>query len=244
MAFISPTQTTTNNTTAASSSASSSSTNTAQAQLNTNYSQFLTLLTTELKNQDPTSPLDTAQFTQQLVQYSQVEQQINTNSKLDSLIALQQSSTTLQAANYVGKTVTAQGSNVSLPASGGATLGYTLPNVASKVTITIKDSSGNTVRTISGPTAQGANTYKWDGTSTYGTTEPKGVYTVQIQATGTDGTAMTGITQQEIGKVVGVTTSSASSSSSSSSSTASSVIELQLDGGDQVPLTSVQGILA
>src|ERR1044071_1210572 len=78
----------------------------AQKTLASNFDTFLSLLTTQLKNQDPMSPMDSNQFTQQLVQFSQVEQQINSNKNLESLIALTKSQTTTAAVSYLGKTPT------------------------------------------------------------------------------------------------------------------------------------------
>src|SRR5450755_1387621 len=78
----------------------------AMSQLSGNFSTFLTLLTTQLKNQDPTSPMDSSTFTQQLVQYSQVEQQIDTNTNLKTLITQGQTQAGVNASSYLGKTVT------------------------------------------------------------------------------------------------------------------------------------------
>src|ERR1700742_516134 len=80
--------------------------NTAVSQLSSNFSTFLTLLTTQLKDQDPTSPMDSSQFTQQLVEYSQVEQQIDTNDNLKTLISQGQSQGSAMATTYLGKKVT------------------------------------------------------------------------------------------------------------------------------------------
>ena len=81
-------------------------------QLSGNFDTFLKLLTTQLQNQDPTSPMDTNQFTQQLVEFSQVEQQISTNSNLKTLVALAQGRSTSDAVNYLGKTVALTNGNV------------------------------------------------------------------------------------------------------------------------------------
>src|ERR1700744_3255368 len=91
--------------TPASTSSSSSGTD-AMAQLSGNFSTFLTLLTTQLKNQDPLSPMDSNEFTQQLVEFSQVEQQINTNTNLQTLITQGQSQGSAVATSYLGKQVT------------------------------------------------------------------------------------------------------------------------------------------
>ena len=93
-----------NNTTNTGTNASTN--NTAMQQLSGNMNTFLTLLTTQLQNQDPLSPMDSTQFTQQLVEYSQVEQQINTNSNLTSLISLQQAGAGAASVGYLGKKVT------------------------------------------------------------------------------------------------------------------------------------------
>src|ERR1700688_4735839 len=83
----------------------SSSSSSASNLLGTNFNTFLTLLTTQLKNQDPTSPLDTNQFTSQLVQFSQVEQAINTNTNLQALINIQEGQQSVAALPLVGQTV-------------------------------------------------------------------------------------------------------------------------------------------
>src|SRR5215470_17072285 len=110
----------------------------AMKQLSGNFSTFLTLLTTQLKNQDPTSPMDSNQFTQQLVMYSQVEQQITTNDNLASLIALQKSAAGANAVSYLGRTAFTQGGETSL-ADGNASWRYTLPNDAATVTLNVTD---------------------------------------------------------------------------------------------------------
>src|ERR1051325_7941831 len=87
---------------------------TPMAQLSSNFSTFLQLLTTQLKNQDPTSPMDSSQFTQQLVQFSQVEQQIDTNTNLKTLVSQAQSTGAMMGSSYLGHTVTVTGGVASL----------------------------------------------------------------------------------------------------------------------------------
>src|SRR5579871_1104868 len=86
-------------------STGTSSSNDALSGLSSNFSTFLTLLTTQLKNQDPTSPMDSNQFTQQLVEFSQVEQQINTNDNLQTLISQGSSTASAMATTYLGRNV-------------------------------------------------------------------------------------------------------------------------------------------
>src|ERR1041385_8234247 len=100
--------------TSATSAATASAAASAQNQLSSNFDTFLTLLTTQLKNQDPLQPMDSNQFTQQLVQFSQVEQQINSNKNLESLISLTKSQTTTAAVSYLGKTLTLNDGTASL----------------------------------------------------------------------------------------------------------------------------------
>src|SRR5882762_3413381 len=86
-------------------STTSSSTSSGVPDFTSNFNTFLTMLTTQLKNQDPLSPLDTSQFTQQLVSFSEVEQQINTNMNLQQLIQLQTTNQAVAAAPLVGQNI-------------------------------------------------------------------------------------------------------------------------------------------
>src|SRR6267142_4445505 len=95
-----------NSATAAAAAPTPSGAVSAQKSLSTNFNTFLTLLTTQLKNQDPLAPMDSNQFTQQLVQFSQVEQQINANKNLESLISLTKNQASVNAVSYLGKTLT------------------------------------------------------------------------------------------------------------------------------------------
>src|ERR1700723_39717 len=104
------TNTTTNSTTNSSSSNASSATNSSLDQLASNFNSFLTLLTTQLQNQDPLDPLDTNQFTEQLVEVTGVQQQVDMNSNLQTLISLQQPTEATQAMQFLGSNVTIAGS--------------------------------------------------------------------------------------------------------------------------------------
>src|SRR5262245_53697108 len=110
-----------------------------------NFSTFLTLLTTQLQNQNPLDPLDTNQFTQQLVQFASVEQQINMNTQLQTLVALQQTAQNSQALGFVGKTVTVKGATA--PLMNGQAQWTFNPPTPSKATFTVTDSTGQTVYT-------------------------------------------------------------------------------------------------
>ena len=172
------------------SSSSSSSAAAANAMANTqiagNFQSFLQLLTTQLQNQNPLSPLDTNQFTQQLVEFAGVQQQINTNDSLATLVSLQQTAQSTQALGFVGKTAVVSGSTATLTSSSGtsssATWQLSVPT-ASTVTITITNSSGQTVFTGSAAAAAGNNQpFTWNGQGSDGTQEPDGNYTLTATA--------------------------------------------------------------
>ncbi len=114
--------------------ASGTSSNSAMNQLSGNFQTFLKLLTTQLQNQDPLDPMDTSQFTQQLVEYSQVEQQIDTNGNLQSLISQGTQQSAAYATGYLGKTVTVSGGEGSL-ANGQAQWTYNLGADATSTTL-------------------------------------------------------------------------------------------------------------
>jgi flagellar basal-body rod modification protein FlgD len=182
-------------TTAVTSAATTTTTTTSTASktLAGNFQTFLTLLTTQLQNQDPTSPMDSNQFTQQLVMYSQVEQQIAGNEKLDSLIALSQNQTSNLAMSYLGKNIVLS-DGTGLMTDSKADWTYGLNNDASATTLTVKNSSGKVVYSkqmdATGNTA-GTHTFSWDGKDTNGDVLSDGLYTLVVSSTGSDGKAVT-----------------------------------------------------
>jgi flagellar basal-body rod modification protein FlgD len=159
---------------------------TALNSLSSNFNDFLKLLMTQLKNQDPTSPMDTNQFTTELVQFSGVEQQINTNSSLTQLIQLTQGSEVMQASSMTGKRVTVSSDHVSLQ-DGKGTIQFTAP-ASETVAFAIYSDSGTKLRDASMVAAKGSNTWTWDGTDGSGRTLPDGSYKVAVAGMNTDGT--------------------------------------------------------
>ena len=159
----------------------------ATAGLTQNFNTFLRLLTTQLQNQDPLSPLDTNQFTQQLVSFSQVEQQINTNSNLQQLIALQGAGESLSALPLVGQNIEYNSPTAPL-SKGQASFVYNLPSATSSTALTVVNANGNVVYTQPGETATGTHVFNWNGQTNAGVKLPDGNYTLQIQAVGTGGT--------------------------------------------------------
>src|SRR6185369_6794277 len=141
-----------------------------------------TLLTTQLKNQNPLDPLDTNQFTQQLVQFAQVEQQMKSNDQLTALVSLEKNAQSTTALAYVGSTVVVDGATAPL-ANGSATwnLKVTKPATA---TVTIKDSTGQTAYSGTFTVNPGNQAFTWDGRGNNGKLWPNGNYT--LTATGVD----------------------------------------------------------
>ena len=145
-----------------------------------NFDAFLLLLTTQLKNQNPMEPLDTNQFTQQLVQFASVEQQIKSNETLQSLLTSSKSSIVSSASNFVGMNITADGATTQLN-DGKAEWRLNLARAASG-TITIRDQAGNVVATDTKTLTAGSQTYLWNGKTSTGLPAPSGNYTITVAA--------------------------------------------------------------
>jgi flagellar basal-body rod modification protein FlgD len=167
-------------------SATGSTSSTGNTGLANNFQTFLTLLTTQLQNQNPLDPLDTNQFTQQLVQFAGVEQQLKSNDQLAALVKLQTTAQSSQALNFVGATAVVDGTTTAL-ASGKATwsLGVTKP---ASVDVTISNASGQAV--FSGNYTMGVGEHQsfvWDGRGSDGIQAPDGNYTISATAKDSSG---------------------------------------------------------
>jgi flagellar basal-body rod modification protein FlgD len=151
-----------------------------RAEIASNFTTFLQLLTTQLKNQNPLDPLDTNQFTQQLVEFAQVEQQMKSNDQLSSLVSLEKSAVASTALAYVGATVVVDGSTAQLTNSTAKwSLNVTKPSTA---TITIKDSTGQNAFTGTMAVNPGTQTFTWNGRGNDGRLWPDGAYTLTATA--------------------------------------------------------------
>ncbi len=146
------------------------------------FSQFLTLLTTQLQNQDPTDPLDTNQFTEQLVQFSQVEQQINANQKLDNLVSLSVNEGITNALGFVGLNASYISSEISYDGETPTPIRYSLDAPASTSKINIFDASRTLVFSAEAGKTKGTHDFTWDGTDLLGKKVPEGTYSISIDA--------------------------------------------------------------
>jgi len=164
--------------------------NSGKAMMASNFETFLTLLTTQMKNQDPLSPLDSNQFTQQLVQMTGVEQQLLTNDLLKKLVSNTGSGVST-AVSLIGKEVRADDDQSALKA-GKAQWTYSLDRTASDVKIDVLDEKGRIVTSIA-PTDNkaGDHTFVWDGKNAAGTPMAEGVYRLRVTAKDSQGAAVT-----------------------------------------------------
>ncbi|MBC7768597.1 MAG: flagellar hook assembly protein FlgD [Phycisphaerales bacterium] len=150
--------------------------------LSDNYDTFLVLLTAQLQNQDPLAPMDSTQFTEQLVQFSQVEQQIRTNEQLEGLVGQYQAATAGAALSYLGKDAIIEANETYL-AGGVANWAYNLPASASTMTVHVRDSSGRIVYTSTTEArSAGEHLFSWNGATNNGSTAPDGVYELTFEA--------------------------------------------------------------
>lgn len=158
--------------------------------LSQDFDDFLNLLTTQLQNQDPLSPMDSTEFTNQLVGFSQVEQQINMNEKLEQILSLELSSMSTVAANYVGMNVSFLG-EVTYFGGDPLNIEYVLDDNAASSKIRILDEEGNIVRTVEADKSAGHHEFTWDGTDDYGQPVAEGNYTIRVDALDGEGAAIT-----------------------------------------------------
>jgi flagellar basal-body rod modification protein FlgD len=169
--------------------------------------QFLTLLTTELQNQDPTDPMDNSEMVTQLAQISTISSIEDVTSTLEGISGQISASETLQASALVGNGVLIDGNVIQVDSGVATTFGVTLNGDADSVSVTIKNSTGTVVRTLDeGSMSAGTQSLSWDGLQDDGTIAADGAYTFSISAT-TDDVAVAN-TALKYALVTGVTTDS------------------------------------
>lgn len=162
-----------------SSSSTTSKTDAAIESLNETYNNFLLLLTKQLQNQDPLNPMDTAEFTQQLVGFSQVEQQIASNKSLERLISLQASTNAFGAVSFLGNEVAVDSDRVSLK-DGKARFQYEIGHSAGQAVLSVYDPRGQIVLVQEANKGVGTYNVDWNGKDAFGNQLPDGEYRVAV----------------------------------------------------------------
>lgn len=182
-----------------------------KALFGSNFDTFLKLLTNQLSNQDPLDPVDTSKFTEQLVQFAGVEQNIATNTNLEKLIGLNNSSQNTAALGYIGKNVTAKTNQVFTNGTAPSTIGYTNTSDFKNVSVDISNSNGRIIRSLPAAlTTKGLQSITWDGKDSGGVAVPAGTY--KITATGYDANKKaTSLTTTTTGIVSAIDTSNGTS---------------------------------
>lgn len=190
------------------------------------FDDFLVLLTTQLQNQDPLSPMESTEFTNQLVQFSQVEQQINMNQKLTQMLSLQLAGTANVALGYVGLDISYLGDLFYFNGADSREIRYALNSQATENKVYIKNAeTGDIVRTLDGELASGTHKIEWDGTDDNGDPVEPGNYRVSVEALDENNE--------------GIETSTVISGRVTGIESVNGVIQLLLEGDGIVPVSSV-----
>ncbi len=173
--------------------------NTTTSSVNATQDRFMTLLVTQMKNQDPLNPMDNAQVTSQMAQLSTVTGIDKLNNTLESLISNVQSGQSYQASSMIGHNVLVSGNEVSTSGTGGY-FGIDLPIGADKVSVAIKDSAGTTIRTVElGKQDAGTLPLKWDGLADDGSVAKTGNYKFDVTASiASTSAAATGLSYAQV----------------------------------------------
>lgn len=205
--------------------------NNSRTSLANNEQTFLKLLTTQLKNQDPLSPTDTTQMTNQITQMTGVEQQLVTNDLLAALVGMNTGTGLSEGVSMIGKQVTATSDNSTLK-NGKATFSWTQPGASTSLTVEVKNAAGKVVRTLK-PDDQksGDHAITWDGKDDSGAQLPDGgVYTIAVTAKGADGKELkaTNVKGRTEGLVTGVDNSTGQT--------------MVLIGGQSISIDNVVGV--
>jgi len=164
---------------------------------------FLTLLVAQLKHQDPLNPLESTEFTSQLAQYSSLEQLFNVNENLDLISSGQENASKLQALNFIGKEIVAEGENLLLEQDETSMGSFNLDEAAD-CSVLITDADGSYVRQISlGSLEPGTHDFEWDGRNDSGNIQETGIYNFEVIAVTEDGQTLS-VNNLITGKITGV----------------------------------------
>lgn len=185
-------------------SGSSASSTTSSSTSGLGMDAFLQLLVTQLQYQDPLDPMDDKEFVAELAQFSSLEQLTEINSGIEGLSSLNQEQQMIGAVNFIGKTIEANGTAVSVEDGKATAVTFTLPEDAATCLVNVLDSTGQIVRTVDlGATTAGQVEFKWDGKDYDGKAVDDGQYQVAVTATNADSEVMK-VSSTMTGKVEGL----------------------------------------
>ncbi len=176
----------------------------AKSKIASDLGTFLKLLTTQLKNQDPLSPLKSAEFTNQLVSFANVEQSIAQSKHLEKLVGLQKNNEVTGAVSYIGKTVEIENDKFYLKGGEKVKFSYILPTNSKRSILTISNEKGEVVYTGKASSIKGEHVYTWDGKKAGGGSFKDGVYTIKISGIDANNKTLSNIKYHTTGKVTGV----------------------------------------
>ncbi len=157
-------------------------TSNSSAQLAEDFDDFLILLTTQLQNQDPLDPADSTEFTNQLVSFAGVEQQINSNQRLESLVSLALGTSFSSSLNYVGKDVSYISAEAYFDGTKPIEVDYAVDGTSVDTTINIFNEEGTLVFTQKISDDEDIESFVWDGKNSGGFLQPEGTYEIRIDA--------------------------------------------------------------
>lgn len=183
----------------------SSNTANSSAQLAEDFDDFLVLLTTQLQNQDPLDPADSTEFTNQLVAFAGVEQQINTNQRLESLVSLGLGTSFSSSLNYVGNDVSYISSEAFFDGTRPIEVDYTIDGASVDTTINIFDENGDLILNRPVSDDDSIESFIWDGKDANGIVQPAGTYSIRVDALDAENNPLTATTVVT-GRVQGVET--------------------------------------
>jgi flagellar basal-body rod modification protein FlgD len=191
--------------------------NGALAKTSADFNMFLKMLTTQMQNQDPLNPMDTAQYTQQLVQYSQVEQSIQQTGTLKDILGRLTTQDMAQSSSFIGREAQFDSDVSGLSAAAPAQWAFTTDRAVGSLLATVTDSAGKVVDTRPVDPATSGR-FSWDGKLSNGERAPAGSYSLSIQGADLSGTVVP-VSVQSVGTVKQVTS-------------ANGVVQLGVNGAD------------
>jgi flagellar basal-body rod modification protein FlgD len=169
--------------------ATTSAATAAAKQTDVDFNMFLKLLTTQMQNQDPLKPMESTEYTQQLAQFTQVQQSVKQTGTLDSILAQLSTQNMTQATSFIGKTAEFDSAVTGLSADRPAQWSYKADSPVTELTATITDASGKQVSSAT-ITPDQSGTFSWDGSLANGAKAPPGAYTLALKASTITGTTI------------------------------------------------------